>query len=80
MLSDDFLPVYDISDEVATVVSADQKATWNALMNADLIDVGRKRPLVAMLGAARMLPDRPGKPGQGERCSWSSHYSLPFRD
>lgn len=57
MLVDDFLPVFDISDAVATVVHADVSATWRALMAVDLIDVGRKRPLVGALGALRALPD-----------------------
>jgi len=57
MLVDDFLPVYDISDSVATVVAADVPATWNALMEVDLIEVGRQRPLIAVLGALRGLPD-----------------------
>jgi hypothetical protein len=53
MLVDDFLPVFDISDAVATVVQADVAATWDALMEVDLIDVGRQRPLIAVLGALR---------------------------
>jgi hypothetical protein len=57
MLVDEFLPVYDVSDALATTVHADVATTWNALMAVDLIDVGRKRPLVAMLGAIRTLPD-----------------------
>lgn len=57
MLVDEFLPVYDVSDAVATVVEADLATTWNALMETDLIDVGRRRPLVAILGALRILPD-----------------------
>ena len=57
MLVDEFLPVYDISDAVATVVEADVSTTWNALMDVDLIDVGRRRPIVAALGALRMLPE-----------------------
>ena len=52
MLVDDFLPVYDVSDAVATVVAADVTTTWNALMEVDLIDVGRRRPLVARAGRA----------------------------
>lgn len=56
-LVDDFLPFYDVSDEVATVVEADVPTTWDALMDADLIEVGRQRPLVALLGAVRILPD-----------------------
>lgn len=57
MLVDDFLPTYDVSDAVATVVDADVGATWDALMQVDLIEVGRQRPLVGVLGALRMLPE-----------------------
>lgn len=57
MLVDDFLPIYDVSDAVATVVNADLATTWDALMVVDLIEVGRKRPLVGVLGAIRILPD-----------------------
>lgn len=57
MLIDQFLPVYDVSDEVATVVEADAATTWDALMATDLIEVGRRRPLVGLLGAVRVLPD-----------------------
>jgi hypothetical protein len=57
MLVDDFLPTYDVSDAVATVVHADVATTWAALMDVDLIEVGRKRPLVGVLGAIRVLPD-----------------------
>lgn len=57
MLVDELLPAYDVSDEVATVVDADAQTTWDALMAADLIEVGRQRPLVALLGAVRLLPD-----------------------
>ena len=57
MLVDDFLPEYDVSDAVATVVHADLATTWDALMEVDLIDVGRKRPLIEVLGAIRMMPD-----------------------
>lgn len=73
MLSDEFLPVYDVSDEVATVVAADQTTTWNALMNVDLIDVGRRRPLVGLLGAVRMLPDLVWQRLHGE------HTDMPER-
>jgi hypothetical protein len=57
MLVDEFLPVYDVSDAVAIVVAADSKTTWDALMQADLIEVGRRRPMVAALGALRALPE-----------------------
>jgi hypothetical protein len=57
MLVDEFLPEYDVSDAVATAVDADLATTWDALMDVDLIDVGRRRPLVGILGAIRILPD-----------------------
>jgi hypothetical protein len=57
VLVDDFLPTYDVSDAVATLVAADLPTTWEALMETDLIEVGRRRPLVGLLGAVRMLPD-----------------------
>ncbi len=57
MLVDDFLPTYDVSDGVATVVHADVAVTWEALMEVDLIEVGRQRPLVGVLGAMRVLPE-----------------------
>jgi hypothetical protein len=57
MLIDEFLPVSDVSDSVATAVHADLATTWAALMEVDLIAVGRRRPLVAALGMLRALPD-----------------------
>ena len=57
MLVDDFLGTYDVSDAVATVVHADVAITWDALMEVDLIEVGRQRPLVGVLGAIRVLPE-----------------------
>jgi hypothetical protein len=65
-LVDEFLPIYDVSDAVATVVSADAATTWNALMEADLIDVGRQRPMIAVLGALRGLPEVVGHLLHGE--------------
>jgi hypothetical protein len=56
-LVDEFLPVYDVSDSVATVVAADTVTTWDALMQVDLIEVGRRRPIVAALGGLRALPE-----------------------
>jgi hypothetical protein len=57
MLVDDFLPVYDVSDAVATVVHADIATTWDTLMEVDLLEVGRTRPMVGVLGALRVLPE-----------------------
>jgi hypothetical protein len=60
------MPVFDVSDGVATVVEADLETTWAALMNVDLIDVGRRRPSVAVLGALRLLPEIVGHLLHGE--------------
>jgi hypothetical protein len=57
MLVDEFLPAYDVSDAVATVVQADVATTWDALMQVDLLEVGRARPMVGFLGALRALPE-----------------------
>ena len=75
-LADDFLPVYDVSDAVATVAEAGREPTWEALLNVDLIKLGREAPMVGMLGALRMLPEivahlihgeRPAQPPQSMR-------------
>jgi hypothetical protein len=67
MLVDDFLSTYDVSDSNATVVHADLATTWDALMEVDLIEVGRKRPLVGVLGAIRALPELVAKTLHGAR-------------
>jgi len=56
-LLDEFLPEYDVSDSVARTVAADRDSTWQALVNADLMEVGRRHPSVAVLGFARILPE-----------------------
>ena len=56
-LADQFLPIYDVSDEVATVVAADSAIVWEALLDADLLEVGKPAPLSGLLGALRVLPD-----------------------
>lgn len=66
-LVDEQLPVYDVSDAVAVVVDADVESTWQALLRADLIEVGRRKPLVGVLGALRMLPDLAAQILHGER-------------
>jgi hypothetical protein len=55
-LLDDLLPVYDVSDGVAVVVNADVTKTWEALLSTDLIEVGKHRRLVGVLGGIRALP------------------------
>ena len=76
MLADDYLPIYDVSDGVALVVHADAATTWDALMNVDLIEVGRQRPLVAVLGALRMLPELVSHLLHGERPAPPTHLRL----
>jgi len=66
-LAEEFLPAFDVSDTVAVVVDADVARTWQALLRADLIDVARRRPLVGVLGALRMLPDLAAQILHGER-------------
>ena len=66
-LADQLLPVYDVSDAVATVAVADREAAWRALLDVDLLKLGREAPLVGMLGALRMLPEIVGHVLHGER-------------
>jgi hypothetical protein len=66
-LAEDFLPVYDVSDAVAATAEADQEAAWLALLDVDLLKLGREAPLVGMLGALRMLPEVVGHLLHGER-------------
>ena len=66
-LAEDFLPVYDVSDAVAVVVEADREVAWQALLDVDLLKLGREAPLVGMLGALRMLPEVVGHLLHGER-------------
>ena len=54
---DSALPEYDISDTVACVVDADADTGWSALMEVDLIELGKERRLVGILGRLRILPD-----------------------
>src|SRR3954453_11319282 len=70
-LADEFLPVWDVSDAVATVVEADRESAYRALLDVDLLQVGKDAPMVGVLGALRMLPvvighllhgERPAKP------------------
>ena len=64
--ADEFLPVYDVSDAVATVADADPGTAWRALVEVDLLKLGREAPMVGMLGALRMLPEIIGHLLHGE--------------
>jgi hypothetical protein len=65
-IADDFLPVYDVSDAVATVADADRESVFGALLDVDLLKLGREAPVVGMLSALRMLPDVVGHLLHGE--------------
>ena len=66
MIEEQLLPSYDVSDGVAVVVDADAARTWDALLEVDLIELGRRRPLIGMLGALRALPELVGQLVHGE--------------
>jgi hypothetical protein len=66
-LADAFLPVYDVSDAVATAADADRETAFQALLDVDLVTLGREAPMVGMLGALRMLPEIVGHLLHGER-------------
>jgi hypothetical protein len=57
MFADEFLPVYDVSDEVATVVAAEPQVVWEALLGVGLVEVGKRTPLAGLLGV--LLGERP---------------------
>ena len=67
MIEDQLLPIYDLSDAVAVVVEADPERTWSALLDVDLVELGRRRPLIGILGALRVLPELIGQLMRGER-------------
>ena len=60
-LLDQLLPEYDVSDSVARIVNAPADATWAALLSVDLVEVGRRRPLVGALSIVRGLPELAAK-------------------
>ena len=84
-LAEEYLPTFDVSDELAVVVDASVAKVWSALLDVDLIEVGRRRPLVGVLGALRALPElathllhgeRPTAPP--ERLTLKATTELPF--
>jgi hypothetical protein len=78
-LAEEFLPVYDVSDAVATAAEADPQTAWRALLDVDLLKLGREAPVVGMLGALRMLPEVVGHLLHGERPA-KPPKSLRLRD
>jgi len=67
VLVDELMPRYEISDAVATDVGADRAATYTALLDVDLVEVGRSKPLIGFLGALRALPEVAVQLMHGER-------------
>ena len=51
------LPRFDVSDTIAREVGADADAAWGALLDTDLIALGKRHPLVGALGAIRVFPE-----------------------
>lgn len=64
--ADEYLATFDVSDAVAVVAAAQPKDVWDALLEVDLLEVGRASPVVGMLGAIRMLPEMLGHLLHGE--------------
>jgi hypothetical protein len=54
--ADEFLPHFDESDTVAITVDAPPARVWQTLLDTDLIEVGRRKPMVGLLGGLRALP------------------------
>jgi hypothetical protein len=65
-IADELLPSYDVSDKVAATVHADPETVWEALLDADLLEVGKRHPVVALLGGLRMLPELVSRLVHGE--------------
>jgi hypothetical protein len=78
-LADKFLPTYDVSDAVATVVEADVGTAWQSLLEVDLLRLGRAAPLVGLLGALRALPEMVAHVLRGERVE-KPPESMKVRD
>ena len=56
--ANEYLPVYDVSDAVAVVVEAERETVWDALLQIDLLDVGRRSPMVGVLHRRRPTAGR----------------------
>jgi hypothetical protein len=54
VFAEEFLLVFDVSDEVATAVAAGPLAVWEAMLGADPIEVGRRASLAGLPGTLEM--------------------------
>ncbi len=75
-LLEELLPVYDVSDSVACRVSAPAAVAWEAVMETDMIEVGRRKPLVGLLGGLRGLPGIVWDAVHGEGTSAPQRFRL----
>jgi hypothetical protein len=66
VLFERFLPEYDVSTTIEVRVAADASQTWQALDGVDLIEVGKRWPLVGLLGGIRVLPEIASNLAHGE--------------
>jgi hypothetical protein len=66
-LVDELLPEFDVSDTIAVRVRSDAARVWAALLEVDLIELGRRKPLIGVLGGARALPEIVSRLLHGER-------------
>lgn len=66
-LADKFLPTYDVSDSVATVVNAEPDDVWRALMEVDMVEVGKRKKIAGTLIGLRVLPLLVTRMLRGER-------------
>ncbi|MGZ5315580.1 MAG: hypothetical protein ACXWZW_06695 [Solirubrobacterales bacterium] len=55
-LAEKFLPTYDVSDSVATVVAVEPEAVYEALLEVDMVEVGRRKKVAGTLIGLRVLP------------------------
>ena len=63
------------------MVAAEPQVVWEALLGADLVEVGKRAPLAGLLGALRVLPELVSHLLHGERPLQGPAFSAaPARD
>ena len=55
--ADEYLPVWDISDAVVVLVEGERETVWEPLLQIDLLEVGRRSPMVGVLHRRRPTAD-----------------------
>ena len=73
------MPDYDVSDTVAVAVRAASDTVWSALQEVDLIEVGKRKPLVGVLGGVRAMPGLVSRLLRGD-CPPGAPERLRLRD